>query len=159
MKENILNISQALVAEKVDYNESIDLYRHCVDLSNHVKRNSIHIRKYYFVCLQCQSLYGYGKAIASLLVKPENKPTRTYAYAINDLNGNQRAADALTKYIRKFSYNNLKIVVQRVFLERNRQDTHALQCLGIIHEFNRRFIQAANAYQLYKREREKSYSF
>ena len=35
-----------------------------------------------------------------------------------------------------------------IVLERNPKDTNALQCLGIIHEFNQRFIQAANAYQL-----------
>jgi tetratricopeptide (TPR) repeat protein len=107
-------IGQALIAEKIDYNESIDLYRHCVDLSNH-----------------SQGLYGYGKAIANLLIKPENKSTDVYQYSINYLTGNQRAADALTKYI-----------------QRNPKDTNALQCLGIIHEFNQRFIQAANAYQL-----------
>ncbi len=37
---------------------------------------------------------------------------------------------------------------QRLFLERNPKDTNALQCLGIIQEFNQRFIQAAHAYQL-----------
>ncbi|CAF2392028.1 unnamed protein product [Rotaria sp. Silwood2] len=107
-------IGQALIAEKIDYNESIDLYRHCVDLSNH-----------------SQGLYGYGKAIAHLLIKPTNKSSDTYRYSINYLNGNQRAADALTKYI-----------------QRNPRDVNALQCLGIIHEFNQRFIQAANVYQL-----------
>ncbi|CAF0867411.1 unnamed protein product [Adineta ricciae] len=107
-------IGQALFAEKIDHNESIDLYRHCVDLSNH-----------------CQGLYGYGKVIAHLLVKPTNKSSETYRYAIDYLHGNQRAADALIKYI-----------------QRNPKDANALQCLGILHEFNRRFIQAAHAYQL-----------
>ncbi|CAF0802751.1 unnamed protein product [Rotaria sordida] len=107
-------IGQALIAEKIDYNESIDLYRHCVDLSNH-----------------SQGLYGYGKAIARLLIKPTNKSSDIYRYSIDYLDGNQRASDALTKYI-----------------QRNPQDVNALQCLGIIHEFNQRFIQAANAYQL-----------
>ncbi|CAF0871759.1 unnamed protein product [Rotaria sp. Silwood1] len=107
-------IGQALIAEKIDYNESIDLYRHCVDLSNH-----------------SQGLYGYGKVIAHLLIKPTNKSSDIYRYSIDYLNGNQRAADALTKYI-----------------QRNPKDVNALQCLGIIHEFNQRFTQAANAYQL-----------
>ncbi|CAF3398891.1 unnamed protein product [Rotaria socialis] len=107
-------IGQALIAEKIDYNESIDLYRHCVDLSNH-----------------SQGLYGYGKAIAHLLIKPNSKSTDIYRYSVDYLNGNQRAADALTKYI-----------------QRNPADINALQCLAILHEFNQRFTQAANAYKL-----------
>ncbi|CAF5218904.1 unnamed protein product, partial [Rotaria magnacalcarata] len=62
-------IGQALIAEKIDYNESIDLYRHCVDLSNH-----------------SQGLYGYGKVIAHLLIKPNNKSTDIYRYSIDYLN-------------------------------------------------------------------------
>ncbi|CAF3843790.1 unnamed protein product [Adineta steineri] len=107
-------IGQALIAEKIDYNESIDLYRHCVDLSNH-----------------SQGLYGYGKAITNLLMNPKNKSTNAYRYSVDYLNGNQRSSDALTKYI-----------------QRNPNDANALQCLGIIHEFNHRFVQAATAYQL-----------
>lgn len=36
-------------------------------------------------------------------------------------------------------------------VERNAEDANALQALGIIHEFNQRFIQATNAYQRYEK--------
>lgn len=51
--------------------------------------------------MQSQGLYGYGKVITHLLTQPVNKSTEVYRYAINDLTGHQRAADALTKYVRK----------------------------------------------------------
>ena len=40
--------------------------------------------------------------IAHLLTKPNNKSSDIYQYSINYLNGNQQAADALTKYIRRY---------------------------------------------------------
>lgn len=99
--------------------------------------------------IQSQGLFGYGNIIAQLLVQPSQKSTENYRYSVTYLTGNERAGDALTKYIRKrkmffmiFLHFQLNLV-----LERNPHDQQAQQCLGIIHEFNKRFIQAAHAYQ------------
>lgn len=54
-----------------------------------------------FGLVQCQGLYGYGQIIAQLLVQPSQRSTETYRYSVNYLTGNERAGDALTKYIRK----------------------------------------------------------
>ena len=92
-------------------------------------------------------MYGYGKAIAHLVTHPANKSTEVYRYAIDYLTGHQRAADALTKYVRKSLIDcSSRITIE--CSERNAHDTQALHCLGIVDEFNQRFAQAARSYQL-----------
>jgi hypothetical protein len=97
--------------------------------------------------VQSQGLYGYGKAIANFSITPNTKSTDIYRYSINYLTDNQCAAAAFTKYIRKnvvFVYH----FIFKSFLERNANDINALQCFGVIHEFNQRFTQSAKVYQL-----------
>ncbi|CAF1230342.1 unnamed protein product, partial [Didymodactylos carnosus] len=111
-QDSIAWTGQALIAEKIDPSEKTDLYRHCVELSNH-----------------SQGLYGYGKSIADLLIKPDEKSSDTYRYSIEYMNGNHKGAEALVK-----------------FLQRYTDDGSAHQCLAVILEFNQLFISAAKAY-------------
>jgi superkiller protein 3 len=94
-------IGQAFIAETVDMEQCVDLYRHAVELMLHT-----------------EALYGYARIVCKITTDPEQRNKNIYKDYIQFLNAIPLASDCLVKYTDRIDSNQDAYFLAGVLFEK-----------------------------------------